>query len=50
MVEVLCISKTDLASKVFKDISYLVEEKANQKLNWIKKRLIDICLEIEHVS
>jgi hypothetical protein len=37
-------------TKVPRDIQAVLEEKANEKLNWIKKRIIDICIEIEHVS
>ena len=43
----MCIPKTDLFSKVPKDVQNLIEEKASSKLTWIKKRLIDICMGIE---
>ena len=33
-----------------RDILAAIEEKANQKLAWIKKRLVDICLEVENVA
>lgn len=50
VVEVLAISKSELFSKVPKDIQALVEEKARHKLEWVKKRLIDICLDMESVA
>ena len=50
IVEVLQVSRADIAQKFPKDVQNLIEEKATQKLNWIKKRLIDICFSIEQLS
>ncbi len=50
MVELLVINKADLVGKMPKDIKELIEEKANQKLDWVKKRLIEICIGVENVS
>ena len=50
IVEVLCIHKSDLVTKVPKDVQAEILDKANQKLSWIKRRLIDICIGIEKVS
>lgn len=46
----MIVSKIDLFTKFPKDIQILIEEKARNKLDWIKKRLIDICLDIENVA
>ena len=50
VVEVLCISKAEIFTKMPKDIQALLEEKARHKLDWVKKRLIEICLDIENVA
>ena len=50
VVEVYVISKQDLLTKIPKDIRDLMESKASSKLEWIKKRLIEICLGIENIA
>jgi hypothetical protein len=50
VVEVYVITKQDLLTKITKDIRDLMESKASSKLEWIKKRLIEICLGIENIA
>lgn len=50
VVEVYVITKQDLLTKIPKDIRDLMESKASSKLEWIKKRLIEICLGIENIA
>lgn len=50
VVEVYAITKQDLLTKIPKDIRDLMEDKASSKLEWIKKRLIEICLGIENIA
>jgi hypothetical protein len=50
VVEVYIINKQDLLTKIPKDIRDLMESKASSKLEWIKKRLIEICLGIENIA
>ncbi len=48
--ELLVISKVDLFSKFPKDMIHLMEERAKEKLNWTKSRLVDICTSVENVA
>ncbi len=50
VVEVYVITKQDLLTKIPKDIRDSMESKASSKLEWIKKRLIEICLGIENIA
>lgn len=49
-VEVLCIQKQDLLQRMPKDIRELIECMAQMKLEWVKKRLIEICMGVESVA
>jgi hypothetical protein len=46
----LVISRTDLQMRILKDIRELMESKAGQKMRWIRDRMIEICMGVEHVS
>jgi hypothetical protein len=50
MVEVLAIHKGDLFQRVPKEIRDMIESKASMKLEWVKKRLIEICIGVENVA
>ncbi|TNV74735.1 hypothetical protein FGO68_gene3762 [Halteria grandinella] len=50
VVEVLTIQKQDLFQRMPKDIRELIECKAQMKLEWVKKCLIEICLGVESVA
>jgi hypothetical protein len=50
VVEVLALSKQDLLQRVSKDIRELIEQKVQMKLEWIKNRLIEICIGVENVA
>lgn len=50
VVEALAISKTDLLMKLPKEIRELIEQKASMKLEWVKKRLVEICLGVETIQ
>lgn len=49
VVEALALSKSDLLTKVPKEIRELIEQKASMKLEWVKKRLVEICLGVETI-
>ena len=39
-----------MGAKIPKDVRESLEDKAGHKLEWIKKRLIDICVGVENVA
>jgi hypothetical protein len=43
------ISKQDLILRISKDIRDMMEVKASQKLQWIRDRMIEICIGVENV-
>jgi len=50
-VEVYAISAASLiGGKGMKDIQATLEKNAENKLNWIKKRVVEICREVKKVS
>lgn len=50
IVEVLAISKSDILQRVSKDIREMMEQKVQMKLEWVKKRLIEVCLGVENIA
>ena len=40
----------DLLTKLPKDIRDMIESKATMKLEWVKKRFVEICLGVDNIS